>query len=117
MIILKKTIEILQNIVSRKGSSKVLTFSISTCIQSTSIVGNDKYVSRATFGKRNSSWRRRCKDTDITSKRSSSIIDSTKSGSFLTEKGKKIVKQLQKTVPFECEIKKCRLVSGKKTMP
>ena len=41
------------------------------------------------------------------------MIDTTKSGSFLTEKGEKISKEIQKIIPNECKIKKCSVVSGK----
>ncbi len=41
------------------------------------------------------------------------IIDSTKSGSFLTEKGKRLTKQFQKIIPNECQIKQCKLIPAK----
>ena len=41
------------------------------------------------------------------------MIESTKSGSFLTEKGQKISKQIQKVIPNECQVKKCNLIPGK----
>ena len=109
---MKKTIEILQNIVSRKGSSKVLTFSTPHVFKALQLLGEDKYVSRATFGREIRLGEGAVK-TLVSHLKEVSIIESTKSGSFLTEKGKRTVKQLQKKVPFECEIKKCRLVSGK----
>ena len=105
MIVLKKTIEILQSIVSRKGSSKVLTFSTPHVFKALQLLGHDKYVSRATLGKEIHLGEGAVK-TLISHLKEASIIESTKSGNFLTEKGKKIVKQLQKTVPSECEIKK-----------
>ena len=109
---MKKTIEILQNIVSRKGSSKILTFSTPHVFKALQLLGHDKYVSRATLGREIHLGEGAVK-TLVSHLKEANIIESTKSGSFLTEKGKKIVKQLQKTVPFECEIKKSRLVSGK----
>ena len=112
MKILKKIIEILQNIVSRKGSSKVLTFSTPHVFKALQLLGQDKYVSRATLGRELRIGEGAVK-TLVSHLKEASIIDSTKSGNFLTEKGKKITKQLEKTVPFECEIKKGTLVSGK----
>ena len=41
------------------------------------------------------------------------MIESTKSGSFLTEKGEKITKQIQQVIPNECQIKKCKLIPGR----
>ena len=110
---MKKTIEIIQNIVSRKGSSKVLTFSIPHVFKALQLLGENKYVSRATFGKEIHLGEGAVK-TLIAHLKEANIIDSTKSGSFLTEKGSGIVKQLQETVPFECNIKKCSIISGRK---
>ena len=103
----------MQNIVSRKGSSKVLTFSIPHVFKALQLLGENRYVSRATFGREIHLGEGAVK-TLVSHLREADIIESTKSGSFLTEKGKKIVKQLQKTVPFECEIKKCSIIAGKK---
>ena len=110
---MKKTIEIIQSIVSRKGSSKVLTFSIPHVFKALQLLGETKYVSRATFGKEIHLGEGAVK-TLIAHLKEANIIDSTKSGSFLTEKGSGIVKQLQETVPFECDIKKCSIISGRK---
>ena len=41
------------------------------------------------------------------------MIESTKSGSFLTDIGEKISKQIMKVISKECKIKKCSIVSGK----
>ena len=110
---MKKTIEIIQSIVSRKGSSKVLTFSIPHVFKALQLLGENKYVSRATFGKEIHLGEGAVK-TLISHLKEANIIDSTKSGSFLTEKGSGIVNQLQETVPFECDIKKCSIISGRK---
>ena len=110
---MKKIIEVMQNIVSRKGSSKVLTFSIPHVFKALQLLGENKYVSRATFGREIHLGEGAVK-TLISHLREAKIIESTKSGSFLTDKGWKIVKQLQKTVPFESEIKKCSIVPGRK---
>ena len=110
---MKKTIEIIQSIVSRKGSSKVLTFSIPHVFKALQLLGENKYVSRATFGKEIHLGEGAVK-TLIAHLKEANIIDSTKSGSFLTEIGSGIVKQLQETVPFECDIKKCSIISGRK---
>ncbi|WP_255430786.1 DUF4443 domain-containing protein [Candidatus Nitrosopumilus sp. SW] len=41
------------------------------------------------------------------------MIDSTRSGNFLTEKGKKFTAQLQKIIPKECKIEKNSLTPSK----
>ena len=110
---MKKTIEILQNVVSRKGSSKVLTFSTPHVFKALQLLGQDQYVSRATLGREIHLGEGAVK-TLVSHLKEAKIIDSTKSGSFLTEKGKKISKQLQRIVPFECAVKKCELIPGKK---
>lgn len=109
---MKKTIQIIQNIVSRKGSSKVLTFSIPHVFKALQLLSREKFVSRATFGREIHLGEGAVK-TLILHLKEAEIIRSTKSGSFLTEKGDKISKQIQKTVPRECQIKKCKLVSEK----
>ncbi len=109
---MKKTIQILQNIVSRKGSSKVLTFSIPHVFKALQLLSEDQFVSRATFGKEIRLGEGAVK-TLISHLKEAKIIESTKSGSFLTEKGKKFTKQIQKVIPKECTIKKCKLIQGK----
>lgn len=109
---LKKTIQILQNIVSRKGSSKVLTFSIPHVFKALQLLSKEKFVSRATFGKEIHLGEGAVK-TLISHLKEAKMIETTKSGSFLTEKGEKISKQIQQVIPNECKIKKCNLVTGK----
>ena len=41
------------------------------------------------------------------------MIDTAKSGTYLTEKGLKFIKQIQKVLPKECIIKKSNVVQGK----
>jgi hypothetical protein len=42
-----------------------------------------------------------------------SFVDSTKSGTFLTNKGKNFIKNLHDIMPFECVIPKCMIAPGK----
>jgi hypothetical protein len=42
-----------------------------------------------------------------------SMVDSTKSGTFLTNKGKNFIKNLSDTVSAECKVKKCQIAQGK----
>ena len=71
-----------------------------------------KYVSRATFGKEIHLGEGAVK-TLISHLKEAKMLDSTKSGSFLTERGIKFTKQIQNAIPAECSIKKCKLIPGK----
>ena len=41
------------------------------------------------------------------------IVDSTRSGTYLTEKGKKFSKSIIDVVPHECKVRKSKIFSGK----
>jgi len=109
---MRDQIQILQNIVSRKGSSKILTFSIPHVFKALQLLNSDKFVSRSKF----------CKDlhlgegaikTLILHLKETKMVDTTKSGTFLTSKGKKFSESLFKVIPKECKLKKCKIASGK----
>ncbi|MDH3764304.1 MAG: hypothetical protein OER82_00645 [Nitrosopumilus sp.] len=102
----------MQNIVSRKGSSKVLTFSIPHVFKALQILSKEQFVSRSTFGKEIHLGEGAVK-TLILHLKEVKMIESTRSGSFLTDKGRKFTDQIQKIIPNECKIKKCELISGK----
>lgn len=102
----------LQNVVSRKGSSKVLTFSVPHVFKALQLLYRDHFVSRASF----------CHDlhmgegavkTMIAHLKEESFVDSTKSGTFLTTKGKNFIKNLLDVLSAECVIKKCSIAPGK----
>ncbi len=76
------------------------------------LLSRDKFVSRATFGKEIHLGEGAVK-TLILHLKEVQMINSTKSGSFLTEKGSKITKQIQNVIPKECQVKKCKLLPGK----
>ncbi len=109
---MKKNIQTLQNIVSRKGSSKVLTFSIPHVFKALQLLSEERFVSRATLGKEVHLGEGAVK-TLISHLKEAKMIDSTRSGNFLTEKGKKFTSQLQKTIPKECKIEKNNLTQSK----
>ena len=75
-------------------------------------MSQEQFVSRATLGKEIHLGEGAVK-TLILHLKEAKMIESTRSGSFLTDKGKKIVEQIQKIIPKECKIKKCKLISGK----
>lgn len=112
MTINKKNIQTLQNIVSRKGSSKVLTFSIPHIFKALQLLSEEKFVSRATFGKEIHLGEGAVK-TLISHLKEAKMIKSTRSGNFLTDKGKKLTSELQKIIPNECKIEKNSLTPSK----
>jgi len=108
----RKNIQTLQNIVSRKGSSKILTFSIPHVFKALQMLSSEKFVSRATFGRETHLGEGAVK-TLILHLKQADIVDTTKSGTYLTEKGLKFIKQIQKILPKECTIKKSTVIQGK----
>ena len=109
---LRKNIQALQDIVSRKGSSKVLTFSIPHVLKALQLLAKERFVSRAMFGKEIHIGEGAVK-TLILHLKEAKLVDSTKSGTFLTEKGHKLTNQIQSAIPKECKIKKCGIIQGK----
>jgi hypothetical protein len=108
----RKNIQTLQNIVSRKGSSKILTFSIPHVFKALQMLSSEKFVSRVTFGRETHLGEGAVK-TLILHLKQADMVDTTKSGTYLTEKGLKFIKQIQKTLPKECTIKKSTVIQGK----
>ena len=105
-------IRTLQNIVTRKGSSKVLTFSAPHVLKSIFCLSNQKYVSRASFCKEIRLGEGAVK-TLILHLKEYGIVDSIKSGTFLTKKGTRLAAQFHKAMPSQCFIKKCQVTNGK----
>ena len=105
-------IKTLQNIVTRKGSSKVLTFSAPHVLKSIFCLSNQKYTSRATF----------CKEihlgdgavkTLISHLKEYGIVSSIQSGTFLTKKGIKFATKFCNAIPSQGFLKKCDTTKGK----
>lgn len=109
---MRQHVQALQNIVSRKGSSKVLTFSVPHVFKALQLLHKDRYVSRAGFCTQLHMGEGAVK-TMISHLKQESVADSTKSGTFLTNKGKNFIKNLLEVVSAECELKKCQIAQGK----
>lgn len=109
---MKRQIQILQNIVSRKGSAKILTFSVPHVFKALQLLHKDQFVSRAVFCKQLHMGEGAVK-TMIAHLKEVSMVDSTKSGTFLTNKGKNFIKSLLDVLSAESAIKKCQIVQGK----
>lgn len=109
---MRQQVQILQNIVSRKGSSKVLTFSVPHVFKALQLLQKDQYVSRATFCSQLHMGEGAVK-TMIMHLKEDSVVDSTRSGTFLTTKGKNLTKSLLDVISAECVIKKCNIARGR----
>ena len=105
-------IKTLQNIVTRKGTSRALTFSTPHVLKSILCLSRQKYVSRAGF----------CQElhigegavrTLISHLKKYGLVDSIKSGTFLTPKGKKFAEKFHTVMPSQTFLKKCCLTNGK----
>ena len=112
MNILRQQIQILQNIVSRKGSSKILTFSIPHVFKALCLLYQDKFVSRSKFCKELRLGEGAIK-TLILHLKNVKMADTTKSGTFLTAKGKKFSENLTKVIKKECQINQCKIATSK----
>ena len=108
----QQEIKTLQNIVKRKGSSKVLTFSTPHVLKSIFCFDNQKYVSRATFCKEIHLGEGAVK-TLISHLKEYGIVSSIKSGTFLTKKGTKFAKEFCMAIPAKGFLKKCDITRGK----
>jgi hypothetical protein len=109
---MQSKVQALQNVVSRKGSSKVLTFSVPHVFKALQLLYRDQFVSRNTFCSELHMGEGAVK-TMIAHLKEESFVDSTKSGTFLTGKGKNFVKSLYEVMPNECVIPKCAIAPGK----
>ena len=109
MHILVKT---LHRVVSRRGSSKVLSFSSPHVFKALQLLYKEPYVSRISFCKELHMGEGAVK-TLILHLKEEGLVDSLRSGTFLTKKGKKFVKELSKIISAECVIPKCSISLGK----
>jgi len=105
-------IKTLQNIVTRKGSSKVLTFSAPHVLKFIFCFSNQKYISRATFCKEIHLGEGAVK-TLISHLKEYEIVSSIKSGTFLTKKGIKFATKFYNAIPSQGFLKKCDITKGK----
>ena len=76
------------------------------------LLDKDGFVSRATFAKEIHLGEGAVK-TLILHLKKAGMVESTKSGTFLTEKGTKLTNQIKNTIAKECKIKKSSIIQGK----
>jgi len=109
---MRQQIQILQNIVSRKGSSKILTFSIPHVFKAMQLLYSDKFVSRSRFCKELHLGEGAIK-TLILHLKEAKMADTARSGTFLTSKGKRFSENLFRIIPKECKLNKCKIAPSK----
>lgn len=109
---MRRQIKTLQNIVTRKGSSKILTFSAPHVLKSIFYLANQKYVSRANFCKEIQLGEGAVK-TLVSHLKEYGLVDTIKSGTFLTKKGQKLASQFRCAIPSQSILKKCKTTKGK----
>ncbi len=109
---MKKEIKKLLDIVTRKGSSKILSFSIPHVFKALQILEGQKYVSRTVF----------CNElhigegavrTLISHLKEDGVVDTIKAGTFLTTKGKNFAKKFSDVITKQCTIKSCNIAREK----
>lgn len=105
-------IKILQSIVTRKRSSRVLTFSTPHVLLALELLSKQKYTSRQTF----------CKElhigegaarTLVLHLKQSGFADSIRAGTFLTQKGIRFAKKFFDVIPSQCIIEPCNIAREK----
>lgn len=89
-----------------------MTFSIPHVFKALQLLYLEKYVSRSKFCKELQLGEGAIK-TLISHLKDAKIADTTKSGTFLTTKGKKISEDLKKVIDSECRLKGCKITNSK----
>ena len=109
---MKQTIKTLQKVVKRKGSSKTLSFSMPHILKSIFHLSNQKYVSRSNFCKEIQLGEGAVK-TLIGHMKEEGLVETIKSGTFLTKKGQKVAEKFYDAIPAQGFLKKCDITKGK----
>ena len=109
---MKKQIKTLQNVVTRKGSSKALTFSTPHILKSMFLLTEQKYVSRSNFCKELHLGEGAVK-TIILHLKENDLAGTVKSGTHLTKKGQRLAKQFLDALPSKTHIEDCKITKGK----
>ena len=109
---MRNNIKTLQEIVSRRGSSKVLSFGEPHVLKALQIMNKDHFASRNSLCKQLKLGEGAVK-TLILHLKEHGLVDSIRAGTFLTEKGMKFVNEFLKVMPAECFISNSRLTKSK----
>ncbi len=109
---MRGNIRILQKVVSRRGSSKVLTFGAPHVLKAIQLLHKETYVSRDSFCKALHLGEGAVK-TLILHLKEEGFVDSVRSGTFLTKKGQKFTNEFFKMMPAECPVPKSAITEAK----
>lgn len=105
-------INLLQKIVTKKGTSRALTFSTPHVLKSILLLASQKYVSRSSM----------CQElkigegavrTLIKHMKEFGLVDTIRSGTNLTQKGKKFANKFSSAIPNQTNLQKCDTTKGK----
>lgn len=105
-------IKVLQKVITRKGTSKALTFSTPHVLKSIFLLSSQKYISRSSISQELKIGEGAAK-TLIKHLKEFGLVDTIKSGTNLTEKGKKFANQILNAIPNQTSLKKCDTTRGK----
>lgn len=109
---MEKGIQVLQGIVSRKGSSKMLTFGIPHVFKALQMLSESNFVSRADL-KREIRLGEGAVKTLIVHMREAGMIGTVRAGNHLTDRGREVAESIRAVIPGECRIRRSSLVSGR----
>jgi len=109
---LRENIRILQKVVSRRGSSKVLSFSAPHVLKAIQLLHKESFVSRDSFCRALHMGEGAVK-TLILHLKEEGLVGSVRSGTYLTKKGQKFTNEFFKMMPTECSVPKSTITGGK----
>lgn len=101
-------IKTLQSIVTRKGSSQVLTFSTPHVLLALELLSRHKYTSRQTFYKELHIGEGAAR-TLVTHLKEFGLANSIRAGTFLTQKGMRFAKKFFDVISSQCMIEPCNI--------
>ena len=100
---MRPNIRTLQKIVSRRGSSKILSFGEPHVLKGLQILSKEGYVSRKSFCKYLKIGEGAVK-TLILHLKQVGLADSVRAGTFLTKKGSRFVNEFNEIITMECSV-------------
>ena len=109
---MQSQIKSLHNIVTRKGSSKILTFSIPHVFKALQMLSRQKYTSRQAFCKEIHIGEGAAK-TLVLHLKQSDLADSVRAGTFLTSKGIRFAQKFFDIIPSQCRVESCNIAREK----
>lgn len=104
-------IKSLHNLVTRRGSSKVLTFSLPQVFIALRLFYENQFVSRSSLCRELKLGEGSVK-TLLTHLKEYGLVSSVRAGSFFTPKGKAFSKKFFDVTPLECKVPKSNLFEG-----